>query len=100
MDPDANLTEALDLAGEILRNAGDRGYSPHSAAERLAELVEALHGWIAGGGALPKVWAEVRDSELRAHRDALLALRTWMEDADVIAPRACRTLMSRALGKA
>lgn len=46
MDPDANLAEIL----RILARQEDRDF------DRLVDLVEALHDWIQGGGALPRVW--------------------------------------------
>lgn len=52
MDPNANLTEQLALTKRIL----DTGRATMQDAERLAELVDALHGWIVGGGFLPDRW--------------------------------------------
>lgn len=54
MDPTANLKEQLDLAKEILE-----GKPLPGAAERLAELVIALHEWLKSGetfGFLPAQW--------------------------------------------
>ena len=45
MDPNAALEELLRLAEQ---NEG----------ERWADLVEALDGWIKGGGFLPQQWQE------------------------------------------
>jgi hypothetical protein len=72
MDPNANLEEQITLAKQILerQDAFDpdvpceyeqkftENYytSQADAAERLAELVEALHEWIKKGGFLPKEW--------------------------------------------
>ena len=57
MDPSATLTEIRELLinGEI----GNR-YAEESCdqARRLAELIEALDGWIIKGGVLPKDWAQ------------------------------------------
>jgi hypothetical protein len=54
MDPDANLAEMRDLSTRIL---GDAGLDPISYdADRLAELVQALDGWLSGGGFPPKAW--------------------------------------------
>lgn len=54
MDPDANLEEQLRIAKRVLDadgcDAGD--------IVRLAELVDALDGWISKGGFLPKRWAD------------------------------------------
>lgn len=61
MDPNANLKEQREIAHELLH----RALTPNEAkrkAERLAELVEALDGWIAGGGFLPADWAKGRTS--------------------------------------
>jgi hypothetical protein len=61
MDPDANLEEQLSLAQSIIEgdNVDPEGHhvapSPEDA-ERLAELVLALHEWIQKGGAMPAVW--------------------------------------------
>jgi hypothetical protein len=58
MDPDANLEEQLELARSILEDgeelAGDDELV--NSAERLAELVQALDGWINSRGFLPKRW--------------------------------------------
>lgn len=51
MDPTANLTEQLELARVILSD----GDGPPEA-ERLAELVAALHAWLVAGGFLPSQW--------------------------------------------
>jgi hypothetical protein len=52
MDPNSNLTEQRRIAKAILANP-----EPHShGAVRLAELVEALDGWIGRGGFLPASW--------------------------------------------
>ena len=51
MDPNANLNEQRELAAKIAKGDGD-AYD----AERLADLVEALDQWIAGGGFLPRAW--------------------------------------------
>lgn len=56
MDPNANLQEQLDIAAAILESVdAEEGIDVDDAA-RLAELVEALHGWISGGGFLPSAW--------------------------------------------
>lgn len=51
MDPDANLKDQLTIAAMI----ADGTAKPHHV-DRLAELVIALHEWIAGGGFLPSAW--------------------------------------------
>jgi hypothetical protein len=63
MDPNANLREQLDLARDILADAGvphertsDRDLDA-SRAESLAEHVVALHEWRAKGGFPPDGWS-------------------------------------------
>lgn len=53
MDPNANLEEMLRLARSILDTDDDCD----ERATRLAELVEALDGWLRAGGFLPDRWA-------------------------------------------
>lgn len=52
MDPHANIVEAVTLAGELLYNGEDMISDTHAhvAAQRLAELVVALHEWRTNGG--------------------------------------------------
>lgn len=58
MDPNANLTEQVRLAGEILDCCDDVAESEASeGVQRLAELVLALDEWLKGGGFLPSRWA-------------------------------------------
>jgi hypothetical protein len=83
MDPNAKLDQQLELAKRIIRIVdgapdGGTGQMPVvniealiSAAEELAERVEALDHWITGGGFLPERW---HDSMMRTH-DALDAGR-------------------------
>lgn len=58
MDPNANLKEQLELAAEIIKSSdANEGYFFDPAkAVRLAELVEALDGWLSKGGFLPGKW--------------------------------------------
>ena len=66
MDPDANLKEQLEIVRDIQKvyddcNADgtfteDQEVHLGEQAGRLAELVEALDGWIVKGGFLPKRW--------------------------------------------
>lgn len=63
MDPDANLSEQLDLAANILTELDAEGgtrppnyESIANQAQLLAELVFALDEWITGGGFLPEAW--------------------------------------------
>jgi hypothetical protein len=63
MDPDANLREQLKLAKwmQSIVN-GKQSYTKTEFevnAVRLAELVQALDGWISKGGFLPTTWAKV-----------------------------------------
>ncbi len=74
MDPNANLIEQLKLAERLILDA-DAG--PDNApmrinptdALRLAELVQALDGWIRSGGFLPAGWQKgwIRDRSLDPH---------------------------------
>jgi hypothetical protein len=57
MDPNANLTEMRELAAAIMKDdSADPFYPIVGQAERLAELVQALDGWICNGGFLPRDW--------------------------------------------
>ena len=57
MDPAANLEEQLKLARLILQTYYDEDQEiDQDDAARLAELVEALDGWITKGGFLPARW--------------------------------------------
>lgn len=54
MDPNANLAEQLRLANQIVD--GDFDTMDDTTAERLAELVIALDGWLSDAGFLPRAW--------------------------------------------
>lgn len=54
MDPNANLREQRELAQQILRQTNCADIQRQAA--RLAELVEALDGWIKNGNFLPDGW--------------------------------------------
>lgn len=57
MDPNSNLREQLELANRLVDgkvSAVDVATS--RVADRLAELVVALHEWLSRGGALPNDW--------------------------------------------
>lgn len=58
MDPDANLKEQLALAEMIIQyhDDGEEADIDEQDVLRLAELVQALNGWIKGGGFLPQAW--------------------------------------------
>ena len=51
MDPNANGAETIRLAHDILNDP-----DADTDAARLAELVEALDGWISKGGYLPSAF--------------------------------------------
>ncbi len=51
MDPNACLNEMRALAARILDGEGDA-----ADGGRLAELVDALDGWLARGGFVPAAW--------------------------------------------
>lgn len=59
MDPDANLAEQREilarLAGRATVDAVGDGIG-FDDLDRLAELVEALDGWLARGGFAPRAW--------------------------------------------
>lgn len=62
MDPNANLEQQLELAGEILASADAASEEDRSLdklieqAGALAGSVLALHEWITNGGFLPREW--------------------------------------------
>jgi hypothetical protein len=58
MDPNATLKEMLELAEAIQQEYGDTDGNgvDQDDANRLAELVEALNGWIMRGGFFPQAW--------------------------------------------
>lgn len=59
MDPNANLKELLSLAAHIreeYENEDGNGVDQDDA-NRLAELVEALDGWLSNKGFLPGRWS-------------------------------------------
>jgi len=60
MDPDANLNEQREIVAAIIALQAQRGPLDTDALEqlaiRLADLVDSLDGWIAGGGFLPARW--------------------------------------------
>lgn len=56
MDPDTNLEDQRRIVSRIVE-AFDKDRDPNpNDAYRLAELVEALDGWLSKGGFLPKRW--------------------------------------------
>lgn len=56
MDPNANLKELLELAATLLDEEDEYEGNIEEDAVRLAELVEALDGWLKEGGFLPARW--------------------------------------------
>jgi len=58
MDPESNLAEQKRLIQRIL----DTDDVDADDARRLAELSDALDGWMCGGGFLPRAWAAKRSS--------------------------------------
>lgn len=62
MDPNTNLQESLDLSQKIINNFNKDGSAAvaWSDAIRLAELLQALDGWLSDGGFLPNRWTHGR----------------------------------------
>jgi len=60
MDPDANIIEQLRITVELQQYEVAEEMPPVELANRLAELVQALNGWLMRGGALPREWAKGR----------------------------------------
>lgn len=52
MDPNANLAEQRAIIARWYK----KPCVSKADADRLAELVEALDGWLSSGGALPRTW--------------------------------------------
>jgi len=59
MDPNANLSEALALAADLVEADSYDGDLVDDAP-RLAELVLALHNWLRSGGFPPTIWARTK----------------------------------------
>ena len=57
MDPNATLEEMRRLMHAIL-NEVSTAQEDFANAERLAELVEAMDGWLSRGGFLPRSWQQ------------------------------------------
>ena len=62
MDPNATLAELLALVGKFQRGQDEMPEDIEATGEqidawRMADLVEALHGWMSVGGFPPKEWA-------------------------------------------
>ena len=61
MDPNATLAQLRELSKLALPDDEDLADAFYDATDRLAELAnlfEALDGWIMKGGVLPKEWAQ------------------------------------------
>lgn len=56
MDPNANLTEILELSSSIKRTVDRDEMVSTDDADRLADLICSLDGWISHGGFLPARW--------------------------------------------
>lgn len=59
MDPNTTLKEMLELSDKIGAESEDQD------ADRLAELVYALHGWVSTGGFLPDQWQQTRCAQCK-----------------------------------
>lgn len=58
MDPNANLAEQRRIVARVTRGKASDG-----DLDRLAELVEALDGWLSKGGFLPTAWEQGQQPE-------------------------------------
>ena len=56
MDPDTNLGEQREIIARMNEAAHKDPDDFDADVMRLAELMEALDGWISKGGFLPKAW--------------------------------------------
>ncbi len=58
MDPNANLKEMLELAEQIQSDYEDEDGNgvDQDDANRLAELILAMHNWLGHGGFKPQAW--------------------------------------------
>ena len=57
MDPDAALDELLTLVDQVIRLSDHAVPSLEADVRRIAELVDALDGWLVVGGFVPRRWA-------------------------------------------
>jgi len=58
MDPDAALDELRKLAADNIE--ADRNDEGQEGIVRMSELVQAIDGWMTGGGYLPDRWSSAR----------------------------------------
>ncbi len=56
MDPDAALEELLNLADLVTSLADDGEWTGDCDILRIAELTQALDGWLTTGGFMPTRW--------------------------------------------
>lgn len=56
MDPDAALTELLEIAREHIIELDDESLNRHADTGRMADLVVELHAHLMDGGRLPFAW--------------------------------------------
>lgn len=59
MDPNAALEEARELSAQIQKDFENDKVSEYDA-NRLAELFQALDGWLSKSGFLPSAWKDGR----------------------------------------
>lgn len=57
MDPNETLRRIRELYRSILESDIKASITVETEAEELAELVQALDGWITNGGFMPTKWA-------------------------------------------
>jgi hypothetical protein len=60
MDPNTALAEMIETAARLTNNPPEDRDGIAYEADRLAELVLALDGWIRKGGFLPDAWQKGR----------------------------------------
>jgi hypothetical protein len=60
MDPNANLKEQREVVARLIDDNYERASQKAADAYRLAELVNALDGWLEQGGSLPSDWQKGR----------------------------------------
>jgi len=87
MDPDANLTETLELAEDIATRHGiidmdEQDFKDlYADANRLAELVTALNDWLSHGGWCPAAWSPLHSAFLQAEKYDLERAKPASEEA-------------------